>query len=159
MAEHDDKVMIALLPTTTFWCRIDLPHLTLVYAGDVTNLTQDDKSSMAKTVADIAKSFNPVPAVVLGTNVFGEGEEMVEVLELKLNEQLDVMRSMVQHWNASQYTEFKPHVTVGDLKFHGSLVPNIITFDRIGLFWGSDSPILQSFAPLQFLESDEVLDA
>jgi hypothetical protein len=52
--ENKDSVMIALLPITTDWCKIDLPHLTLVYCGLVEEHEPTDYNMMAKDVASIS---------------------------------------------------------------------------------------------------------
>jgi hypothetical protein len=38
MSEFDSSVMVALLPTTTYWCHQELPHVTLIYAGQIPDL-------------------------------------------------------------------------------------------------------------------------
>ncbi len=48
MNDFQDSVMVALLPTTSEWCHIELPHMTLVYAGEKKNLKATAFNDLAK---------------------------------------------------------------------------------------------------------------
>jgi hypothetical protein len=56
----NDGVMIAFLPTTSDWCKIDLPHMTLVYAGKVSDLKPAEISDLTKDAASLASLASPV---------------------------------------------------------------------------------------------------
>lgn len=136
MDNYDDSVMIALIPTTSDWCRIDLPHLTLVYAGKIDELKSTTHNDLAKTALNLAMTCSPVTLDVIGTDVFGEGEETVDVLRLDSSPEIMAMRSTVSHWNASEYLDYKPHVTIGPVGNLPEKIPKRITFDRVMVSWG-----------------------
>lgn len=136
MQNFNDSVMVALLPTTSDWCHIDLPHLTLVYAGKVPDLTATTYNDMGKVVLELSRRFAPLTLDVMNAEVLGEEPELVDVLTLQESQQLLAMRTTVEKWNASKHS-FKPHVTVGPVGSLSGDVPNRITFDRIMLGWGN----------------------
>ena len=135
MNDFSQSVMIALLPTTTDWCKIDLPHMTLVYCGEMEMLMQGDHNELAKLAITLAMTCSKLTLTVLGVKQFGD-DQPVEVLLLRPDPQLIAMRHMVESWNASEHP-FNPHTTVGPL---GSVVeeeiPDTLTFDRIAVGWG-----------------------
>ncbi len=135
--DYSDSVMIALLPTTDKWCKIDLPHLTLVYAGKKDDLKSTAFNELAKDAASLAVLSGPLFLKVLGKEVFGDSEDKVDVFRLKPTPELLAMRRVVEHWNASEHP-FNPHVTIGP---EGSVVedPMYIAFNRILVEWGNDS--------------------
>lgn len=134
MEDHSGSAMIALLPVTTDWCKIELPHLTVVYAGEIAELSPGDYSDLGKDVLDISREFSPLCLDVIGMDVFGD-EEPVDVLLLEKSQLLLSMRAKVERWNASQH-DFKPHVTVGPVGSLDGRVPNKLLFDRVHLGWG-----------------------
>lgn len=71
MDEFSDSVRVALLPTTDYWCHIDLPHVTLVYAGEIPNLRPSVRNELAKATLDIAMDFGPFTVNVIDTEIFG----------------------------------------------------------------------------------------
>lgn len=144
-AKAEESAMIALLPTTTSWCRQDLPHMTLVYAGLISDMPVTAFNEMAKDACSIAMVSNPVMARVLGVEVFGDMEK-VDVLKLEPNSQLLALRRMVEDWNASEFP-FKPHCTIGPTAGHpigtpeiqNARIPEFLFFDRILVEWGNES--------------------
>lgn len=143
---YKTSVMVALLPTNTYWCNIELAHVTLVYAGDVEDLRETDRNDIAKTALDIAMDFEPFTVKVTGVELFGD-EEPVDVLTLDLTPELIEMRKRLVYWNASQYTDYKPHATIGPAGPYKSeaVYPESLTFDRIGFFWGENKLISDLF--------------
>lgn len=135
--EYSDSVMMALLPMTTEWCNIALPHMTLVYAGEIKDLKETDFNSMAKDAASIAMLASPITLQVLGVEPFGDGVERVDALNLRPNSALMAMRNFVEHWNASNYP-FNPHATIGPPGSLNGMCPPYLAFDRIAVSWGSD---------------------
>lgn len=137
MADYPDSVMIALLPTTIDWCKIALPHLTLVYAGLIEDLKPSAHNALAKEGLALAMTCSPLTLGVEGADVFGDDEEgKVDVIRLSPSPQLLAMRSVVEDWNASKHP-FNPHVTVGP---EGSISPDLpseLTFDRLLVAWGN----------------------
>lgn len=132
--DHSTDVMIALLPTTTEWCRIKVPHMTLVFAGEIKDLRPGTLNEMAKVALDLALACTRMDLVVMKVDIFGD-DEPVEVFRLRPEPQLLAMRSVVEHWNASEFP-FNPHVTVGPVGSVGESIPDSIRFDRIAVAWG-----------------------
>lgn len=134
-------VMIALLPITDEWCKIELPHMTLVYAGDVEDHENYEGAfnDMAKDAAMLALLSNPITLRVKGKEVFGgEGEDRVDVLRLQPTAELIAMRRAVQRWNKSEW-EFKPHVTIGPEGSFIEFIPRFISFEKIHVAFGDES--------------------
>jgi 2'-5' RNA ligase len=133
------SVMIALLPTSSEWCKIKLPHMTLVYAGEIEeDLQLTDFNVLAKDACSLAQMTNPFSLKVTGTDTFGEEPEQVDVLTLELTTQLRAMRHFVEDWNESEFTEFKPHCTIGPAGTFLEFPPLFLHFDRIAVGWGDD---------------------
>lgn len=138
MDDFNDSVMVALLPTFSHWCRIELPHLTLVYAGEKKDLENTGAyNELAKDACTIAMLSPAITVRVLGPEVFGDIDK-VDVLRLEPSQELLAMRKLVESWNASEFP-FKPHVTIGPT---GAGVPvdypRLLTFDRIMVCWGKE---------------------
>lgn len=141
MGEFDNSVMIALLPVSSEWARQALPHMTLVYCGELPDLKPSDKNEMAKVVHDLAFAFSSFEVDVIGTELFPSGHNdagFVEILLLRKTQKLTHMRAAVEHWNASEYM-FKPHVTVGRMGLMPDKTPRTIRFNRVMLSWGKDN--------------------
>jgi len=126
--------MIALLPATTDWTMDKLPHMTLVYAGEIGELDPTTHNQLGKDAMSIGMSFPPQVLEVLGIETMGD-EEKVDVLRLKPNKDLLAMRSAVEVWNASQHP-YKPHVTIGPVGTVPRNIPKRVTFDRVYVGWG-----------------------
>lgn len=138
MQDYNDSVMIALLPITTDWCKIRLPHMTLVYCGEIKDRKPGDFNDMAKDASALAAMSSPMMLKVTGVEVFGEDTDKVDVLRLQLTPELAAMRRFVEHWNMSQHPGFKPHCTIGMAgEPHGPL-PNYLAFDRLCVYWGEE---------------------
>lgn len=134
-------VMIAYLPTNTEWCKQDLAHMTLVYAGTTDQLKPTDQNALMKDALSAAAITNAFAAIVTGIETFGEGGEEVDVLTLYPKPDLLRARQLVERWNASQYKDFAPHATIGP---KGSLVgtfPPVLYFDRIMVAWGDQQTV------------------
>ncbi len=101
--DYSDSVMIALLPATDEWCKIDLPHLTLVYAGKKDALKPTAFNELAKDAASLAMLSGPLFLKVLGKEVFGDSDDKVDVFRLKPTPELLAMRRVVERWNASEH--------------------------------------------------------
>jgi 2'-5' RNA ligase len=128
-------VMIAFLPTDTSWCKQDLPHLTLVYCGEITSLPITAFNEIAKDAISVARFMPPFSLQVTGVEVFGEGEK-VDVLTFKPTNQLLRAREMVEHWNASEH-EFSAHATIGPEGSAEGVLPTELYFDRIIVEWAN----------------------
>lgn len=137
MEDFSGSVMLALLPDSSEWCKIELPHLTLVDVGEIVNLSPTAHNELAKIAIDFAMTCQPLTLTVTGPDVFGEADK-VDVLRLETSPQLLAMRALVEDWNDSQHP-FNPHVTVGpkgSIEFHDIQIPETITFSKIAVGWG-----------------------
>lgn len=144
MDEFSQSVMVALLPTTDYWCRIELPHVTLVYAGEIPDLKSTARNELAKETVAIALDSKPMTVPVISTEIFGD-EDLVDVLRLELTPELKAMRNRLESWNASQYKDFKPHATIGPVGGRLDNLPTRLTFDRILFAWGDHQMVCELF--------------
>ncbi len=71
MDDFSGSVMIALLPTTNEWCRIEVPHMTLVYVGEIEDLKPTVFNELAKDVSMLAALTNPITLKVMGVEILG----------------------------------------------------------------------------------------
>lgn len=135
---HSTSAMVALLPDgDTSWCLQTLPHVTLVYAGQVDDAAPGTRERLEQACADLALAHAPMTVPVTGVDTFGR-EERVDVLTLA-TDRLATLRSAVEWANASEFIEFKPHATVGPEGSAASIdVPATLTFSRLVLSWGHD---------------------
>lgn len=139
MDDFKDSVMVALLPATSSWCRIELPHLTLVYAGETKDLEAGAFNELAKDATSLAMLTRPITLAVTGVEVFGE-EDKVDVLRFASTSELDAMRHAVERWNKSEFP-FRPHATIGPVGTSFVVqqqLPEYVTFDRILVGWGEE---------------------
>lgn len=139
-APASEGVMVALLPIEPYWSEIELPHLTLVYAGTIGDLGPADFNALAKDAAMLAMLSRPLGLMATGLEVFGgDGDPQVDVLRLRATPELLAMRRTVERWNKSQHS-FSPHVTIGPAKMGRDFqeMPRHIGFDRITVGWGSE---------------------
>ena len=141
MNEFSQSVMIALLPTTQEWCHIELPHMTLVYVGEIPDLRVSTLPEISKDVYDLAKNFPSQTLTVLGVEIFGKGDDEVDVFRLFPTRELLQMRQEVERWNGSEYRQYAPHATIGPVGTADRLesIPETLTFDRIVLSWGNEN--------------------
>lgn len=140
MDGHDDGVMIALLPINADWSRLELPHMTLVYAGKVQDQRPSAFNDMAKDASALAAISSPITSKVMFTDVFGDGtmdSPRVDVLRLRNSPEIMAMRHYLEKWNDSEH-DFNPHVTVGPAgEGDPGLVPAYIAFDKIAVVFGN----------------------
>lgn len=138
MSENSDSAMIAFIPPRAEWVQQDLPHMTLVYAGAISEGPPDLFEALAFDTAMIALVTPPFSLLSLGVDQFGEGDERVNVLRLVPTPQLLATRRMVENRSKSQYTDYKPHVTIGPVNSTAVPIelPKSVFFDRIILQWG-----------------------
>lgn len=142
-ASASQRIMIAFLPTSSEWCKIELPHMTLVYAGTIDTRTPSDFSALAKDTATLGMLFRPFSLRVMQLDVFGGGdEEKVDVLRFRPTPELLAARRLVESWNKSEHS-FNPHCTIGPAKSFSDArdYPGIIGFDRVMVGWGDESLI------------------
>lgn len=135
--DFSEHVMIALLPITTDWCHIELPHMTLVYAGKINDLRRTAQNDISKDAAALAMVCRPLTLRVTGTDVFGDDLEKVDVLRLETTSELLAMRHFVDDWNKSVHP-FNPHVTIGPAGLNPVMQPSHLAFDRSLVSWGND---------------------
>lgn len=133
-----NHVMIALLPVTTNWSTLDLPHMTLVYSGKIEDHKDSDLNTMAKDCSALAAISQPLTLLVTGIDILGPPEDKVSALMLRPTPELMGLRNFVEDWNLSEFKEFKPHCTIGP--YPGKTVveytPTMLAFNRLLLAWG-----------------------
>lgn len=137
-ASVSEGVMIAFLPTSNEWCKLELPHMTLVCAGVKQDLRPSDFSALAKDAASISMLARPFALKVFSVDVFGD-EEKVDVLRFRNTPELMAIRRYVEKWNKSQHP-FNPHATIGPHALNGvGPMPGVVGFDRIMVGWGDEN--------------------
>jgi len=132
--QENTEGMIALLPTETGWCNIELPHLTLVYLGEISDFKVTSLNDLVKEVISASRSTKPLMLKVLKTEVFGD-DEKVDVFRLEETKELLTLRSRFEEYDGSEFP-FRPHVTIGPAGGQAMAKPLVLTFDRILLAWG-----------------------
>lgn len=157
--DNSKNVMIALLPSYSEWCKIDLPHLTLVFCGTIGENEPTDFNKMAKDAAALAQISRPITLEVMSVAPMGPADDLVDALILRPTTELLAMRLVVEKWNKSTYPTYRPHATVGpyptflkpprrsydptevqaspDQGIAGR-APESLRFDRISVHWGDD---------------------
>lgn len=138
-----ESVMVALLPTESSWCRQNLPHLTLVYVGEIPDLSLTVHGELLKAAMTISMSFGPLTLAVMGVERFGEPDNPVDVLLLENTPRLSSIQLSVEQWSASIRVDefpFTPHCTIGPPgAIVGITVPEQISFDRVLVAYGSEN--------------------
>lgn len=138
-AQVNEGVMIAALPVYTDWCKIDLPHMTLVYAGKTGDLQPGDFNDISKDAASLAMLTRPFTLQVKGVETYGAGSEQVRALKLQPSTELLAMRRFVEKWNKSEYKTFDPHATIGPYTESSmDVFPRSLYFDRLLVAWGDE---------------------
>ncbi len=140
-ATATEGVMLAFLPTTSEWCNIDLPHMTLVYAGTTVSRSSSDFNALTKDAAFLSMMTNPFALRVRDVDVFGD-EDKVNVLRLEATPELKAMRKYVEHWNQSKHS-FNPHATIGPADQYAEVRPGALYFNRLMVAWGDESIIFK----------------
>lgn len=136
-APASEGVMIALLPITTDWCKIEIPHMTLVYCGTTKDFKPTLYNDLAKDTSMLGLLSNPLTLNVMGVKQFGPDNEKVDALDIQASPELWAMRRAVEGWNASEFP-FNPHATIGPVGTPLNFVPRSLAFDRIMCGWGSE---------------------
>jgi len=140
--DFSQSVMLALLPINSDWCKIALPHMTLVYAGQIPDLSATAFNDLAKDAYSLSVlSPGSITLSTIGIDEFGgddDDSDPVEVIKLLPTPRLLSMRELVSRWNASQYP-FNPHCTIGPKGSYDGVVPGMIAFDRIYVGYGTQS--------------------
>lgn len=136
---HQDDIMIALLPMTTDWSTLELPHVTLVYAGKVEDRKPNEFNAMAKSVSSLAALSKPLLLSVMNIDKMGPPEDAVSALMLRPTTELMAMRNIVSEWDTGKYPVYMPHATIGPYPTSTNAIINQqIAFDRLAICWGQD---------------------
>lgn len=138
----DEKtgIMVALLPSSADWADVELPHMTLVFAGKVDERNPGEFNELAKDAASIAMlSPGLFVAENIGIDTFGPPEELVDAIVVRPTPEIMAARRFLEKWNRSEYPEFKPHITIGKHPAMLTNVPSRIVFNRLSVHWGNDS--------------------
>lgn len=138
MEDNKDNIMIALLPITTDWSKLELPHLTLVYSGKVGDHKPTDFNTMAKDAASLAMISRPITLSVMGVEPMGPPDDVVAALILRPNPQLMAMRNFLLKWDRSKWPTYRPHATIGQYPAPLSFQPSTLTFNKIMVCYGEE---------------------
>jgi 2'-5' RNA ligase len=137
MDKINDSAMVALLPTTSNWCNIDLPHTTLVYVGKIAQLEPTIREELVKIVSNLVLLAPPFTLKVSAVQKYGE-EEPVDVLTLIRTPELMALRSFLEDWDNGEFPDYNPHATIGPLGSFRGEIPLTLSFDKILVSWGED---------------------
>lgn len=137
-ASASDGVMIAFLPTSSDWSSVDLPHMTLVYAGLKADMTPTDFSNLSKDASSLALLSSPFFLISKGVQQMGPDTDRVNVLALQPTPDLWAMRRYVEKWNKSEFP-FNPHVTIGPVAPFVDNIPRSVGFDRLYVGYGDEN--------------------
>jgi hypothetical protein len=114
--------------------------MTMIYAGETTDLKVNRFNELAKDVASISMLTNPIMAKVIGPDVMGD-DEPVDVFRISSTPEILAVRRMLEDWHTGEFTDFEPHVTIGPQGSWSNQdfsYPMYLCFDRIMLLWGKD---------------------
>lgn len=147
------SAMIALLPQSCEWCKIEPAHMTIVSLGEIENLKPSVFNDIAKDAASVGMLSNTIMAKVMGVEVFGD-EEKVDVLRIESTPEIQAIRRMLEPWDTSEFP-FRPHVTIGPegtaknwswnqmgettWNSQSTPMPMYLVFDKIMVRWGEDA--------------------
>jgi 2'-5' RNA ligase len=140
MSQYPEHVMVALFPTTGYWTELELPHMTLVYAGEISDLNFTDQTELAKLALDFSLRYPPQILTVADLEVFGEPPKEVDVFTVIPSEDVLDMRDELELWDVSEHS-FNPHVTIGPRGTFQGLRPQTLTFTSIAVCWGDNRTV------------------
>ncbi len=135
MDNQGNSIMVAVLPKTSDWCKLELPHTTIVYGGEVASSKPTMFNELAKLASVVAESTSEFLAKVKGVETFGE-DEKVSVLVLEKTDELVRLRQKFEKWDDSDFTVYRPHATIGPEGTVINPVPLYLVFDRLAVVWG-----------------------
>jgi 2'-5' RNA ligase len=123
-----DTAMIAFLPTNGSWCKQELPHMTLVFAGDIADRPTTEFNEMAKDAISAARIVRSFSLTVTGVETLGdEGEEADALIMFPTPQLLVAYNMLAPRWNKSEFSEYLPHATIGPA---GSAYAQEMPFDN-----------------------------
>lgn len=136
----NDGVMLAFIPAGgEMWCKQPDPHMTLVYAGTIDDVSYPAFGELCKDALNVVRVMkHPFVLQVVGIDQFGDeslDNPMVDVLKLESTRELEMARRIVQTWNKSDHP-FSPHATIGPEGSAEGVLPTQLYFDRIVAAWG-----------------------
>jgi 2'-5' RNA ligase len=135
----NDGVMLAFIPAGgEEWCKQPDPHMTLVYAGTIDDVSYPAFGELCKDALNVTRVFKrPFVLQVTSVEQFGGNDDgpVVDVLKLESTRELEMARRIVQTWNKSQHP-FNPHATIGPEGSAEGVLPTQLYFDRIMAAWG-----------------------
>jgi len=144
------NAMIAFLPVDGSWCKLDFPHMTLVFAGPIADRNQEDFNKMAKDAISAARVLGSFCLSATGVEELDKNDP-VDVLMLYPTPQLLLARKIVEQWDTGEFPDYKPHVTIGpagsaaavidpapmySMGYRRQSLPTKVYFNRIVACWG-----------------------
>lgn len=137
MSEFQNSVMVALRPTTSGWCMIDLPHMTIVYVGEIPDIQKTTHNKLLKVALDVSTTLPAIRLDVIGTTILGQ-TDLVDVLLLRKTEELMQFYYAFEEWDSTEFL-FKPHVTIGPMGSRLDVSPSALMFDEVFVSWGEET--------------------
>lgn len=135
MDNQSNSIMVTVLPQSADWCKLELPHTTVVYGGEVPSSKPTMFNELAKLASTVAQGTSEFLAKVTGVQTFGD-EDKVSVLTLERTEELIRLRRRFEKWDDSDFSTYKPHATIGPEGTIINPVPMYLVFDRLAVVWG-----------------------
>jgi len=135
MTNTNNSIMVALLPVSSEWCKIELPHTTVVYGGEVSSSKPTMFNELAKQTSKVANDTKAFLVKVLKVDTFGD-DEKVSVLVLERTKELLRLRKIFEKWDDSDFSTYRPHATIGPDGTAINPVPMYLVFDRLAVVWG-----------------------
>lgn len=147
MPEGNNPVIVSLIPQDDSWCIQPEAHMTMIYAAQKkSDLNFLQIEALKKETYKISKLFDPIKANIVGTYVLGQTEEeKVDVFLIQRTPEIMSIRRMLESWDKSDFSTFKPHTTIGPqgsyaykAEKENPSYPKSLLFDRISIFWGEE---------------------
>lgn len=135
MDNQGNSIMVAVLPQSYEWCKLELPHTTIIYGGEVASSKPTMFNELGKLASTVAELTSVFLVKVTGVQIFGE-EEKVSVLVLEKTKELVQLRRTFEKWDDSDFSTYRPHATIGPEGTNINPVPMYLVFDRLSVVWG-----------------------
>lgn len=140
---YDHHAMVALLPSNNYFSGVEMPHLTLVYLGKLSDLKQEVFQEVVYKVSHLASLISPFNVTGHKLEVLGPPGDQVEALTFKKHPKLSALRYFLEEYNASEYKEFKPHITINKRNEETFALPDIVNFEKMVVSWGAHDVVFK----------------
>lgn len=142
MLNTNGSIMVAVLPTTSEWCKLELPHATVIYGGETESSKPTMFNELAKEASRLAADTPEFLSKVTGVATFGD-KEKVSVLTLEKTKELLRLRRAFEKWDDSDFSRYRPHATIGPEGTQINPIPLYLVFDRLAVVWADQNIIFK----------------